>query len=46
MINRDRLLKLKIGDTLNLKRDPQPYDDLIVAIFNGDVRLESLLILL
>ncbi len=41
-INQGRLLKLKIGDTLDLKRDPQPYDDLIVAVFNGYERLGEL----
>mgnify|MGYP006893145852 CR=1 FL=1 len=42
MINQDKLCKLKIGDSIDLKREPQPYDDLIVAVFHDDVRLGEL----
>lgn len=42
MMHSDRLLQLKIGDALDLKREPQPYDDFIVGVFNGNVRLGEL----
>lgn len=31
--------KLNPGDELQLKREPQPYDELVVAVYNGDTRL-------
>ncbi len=42
MTNQDKLLKLKIGDSVELKREPQPYDDLIVAVLHDGVRLGEL----
>lgn len=42
MMNRKKLLKLKIGDSLHLIREPQPFDELIVGVFSGDVRLGEL----
>lgn len=42
MMNRKKLLKLKIGDSLHLIREPQPFDELIVGVFIGDVRLGEL----
>lgn len=42
MMNRKKLFKLKIGDSLHLIREPQPFDELIVGVFSGDVRLGEL----
>ncbi len=38
----DKLAKLQQEDVLQLKRESQPYDKLIVAVFNNDVRLGEL----
>lgn len=38
----EKLSKLQQGDILQLKRETQPYDDLIVAVFNNDVRIGEL----
>ena len=39
MTHSEKLLRLKIGDALDLKREPQPYDNLIVAVYSDDTRL-------
>ena len=37
-----KLLGLKEGDTLTLKREPQLYDEWVVGVFNGEERIGEL----
>lgn len=38
----ERLLKLKTGAILSLRREPQPYDEWVVGVFDGEERLGEL----
>ena len=42
LFNSIQLIGLKVGDELWLKREPQPYDKLIVGVFNKNERLGEL----
>lgn len=42
LLHGEKLIALKIGDTLQLKREPQPYDELIVTVYNQDVLIGEL----
>lgn len=42
LFHSEKLIGLKIGRALQLKREPQPYDELIVAVFDDNNRLGEL----